>query len=349
MDRMPETEDLLRAALRERADVLDPADRLEDVLAAAGAPSGRRWWLSAGAAAAAVAAVVAGAWLVRGPLEDPARTVPAVTATTAPTTAPTPVPSPSGSPSGRGPSPSPSATAPAIESALPVYVVVPEVPGDPGSGYGLARRWVTLAAPDEDATRVRAAVDASLGAPVEGVDPSAWAGVDVSAVTVTTDGVSVEVSAAPRRTGTAADDLALAQVGWTAQAVLGRGNVPVTVTTGGSPLGVVTRPATDQWYTVLTNVWVTAPTPGERLPAGSPVIVSGQASVFEAALTWQLERDGTVVDRGSVTASAGAPAWGDYTIDLGTLPSGGYTIRVRSLSPRDGAVDAEDVVSFTVR
>lgn len=223
------------------------------------------------------------------------------------------------------------------------------MPGDPGSGYGLARRWVTLAAPDEDATRVRAAVDASLGAPVEGVDPSAWAGVDVGAVTVTTDGVSVEVSAAPRRTGTAADDLALAQVGWTAQAVLGRGNVPVTVTTGGSPLGVVSRPATDQWYTVLTNVWVTAPTPGERLPAGSPVTVRGQASVFEAALTWQLERDGTVVDSGYVTASAGAPARGDYAIDLGTLPSGGYTVRVRSLSPRDGAVDAEDVVSFTVR
>ena len=345
MDRMPETEDLLRAALRERADVLDPADRLEDVLAAAGAPSGRRWWLSAGAAAAAVAAVVAGAWLVRGPLEDPTPTVPAVTATTAPT----PVPSPTGGPTGREPSPSPSATAPATESALPVYVVVPEVPGDPGSGYGLARRWVTLAAPDEDATRVRAAVEASLGAPVEGVDPSAWAGVDVGAVTVTTDGVSVEVSAAPRRTGTPADDLALAQVGWTAQAVLGRGNLPVTVTTGGSPLGVVSRPATDQWYTVLTNVWVTAPTPGERLPAGSPVTVSGQASVFEAALTWRLERDGTVVDSGSVTASAGAPARGDYGIDLGTLPSGGYTVRVRSLSPRDGAVDAEDVVSFTVR
>ena len=77
--------------------------------------------------------------------------------------------------------------------------------------------------------------------------------------------------------------------------------------------------------------------------------VRGQASVFEAALTWQLERDGTVVDSGYVTASAGAPARGDYAIDLGTLPSGGYTVRVRSLSPRDGAVDAEDVVSFTVR
>ncbi len=345
MDRTPETEDLLRAALRERADVVDPADRLEDVLAAAGAPSGRRWWLSAGAAAAAVAAVVAGVWLVRGPLEDPAPTVPAVTATTTPT----PVPSPTGSPSVSEPSPSPSGTAPASESVLPVYVVVPEVPGDPGLGYGLARRWQPLTAADDDAARVRAAVDASLAAPVEGVDPSAWAGVEVGAVTVTTDGVSVEVSAAPRRTGTAADDLALAQVGWTAQAVLGRGNVPVTVTTGGSPLGVVTRPATDEWYTVLTNVWVTAPTPGERLPAGSPVTVRGQASVFEAALTWQLERDGTVVDSGYTTASAGAPARGEYAIDLGTLPSGAYTVRVRSLSPRDGAVDAEDVVSFTVR
>ena len=71
MDRMPETEDLLRAALRERADVLDPADRLEDVLAAAGAPSGRRWWLSTGAAVAAVAAVVAGVWLVRARSRTP--------------------------------------------------------------------------------------------------------------------------------------------------------------------------------------------------------------------------------------------------------------------------------------
>ena len=344
MDRMSETEDLLRAALRERADVVDPADRLEDVLAAAGTRTGPRWWLPVGAAAAAVAAVVAGAWLVRGPLQDPAPTVPAVTGTSLPT----PAPSPTGS-TEPSPSPTPSDTATAAESVLPVYVVVPEVPGDPGRGYGLARRWLPLTAPEDDAARVRAAVDASLAAPVEGVDPTAWAGVDVGAVTVTTEGVSVEVSAAPRRTGTAADDLALAQVGWTAQAVLGKGNLPVTVTTGGTPLGVVSRPATDEWYTVLTNVWVTTPTPEERLPAGSPVTVRGQASVFEAALSWQLERDGTVVGSGHVTASAGAPARGDYAIDLGTLPAGGYTVRVRSLSPRDGAVDAEDVVSFTVR
>ena len=60
----------------------------------------------------------------------------------------------------------------------------------------------------------------------------------------------------------------------------------------------------------------------------------------------------SVTNQYAYKTSYEAGIWGDvkkYAIDLGTLPSGGYTVRVRSLSPRDGAVDAEDVVSFTVR
>ncbi len=343
MDRTTETEDLLRAALQERAEVVDPADRLEDVLAATGPASRVRWWMPAGAAAAAVAAVVAGVWLVRGPLPDPSPTLPAVTATTAP------APTPSATQSLPSPSPTPSGSGAPARAVLPVYVVAAEVPGAPARGYGLARRWLTLDAGEDPAGRVRAAVDASFDAPVEGTDPAPWAGVDVRSVTIAADGLTVEVSGPPRSTGTAVDDLALPQVGWTAQAVLGEGNLPVTVTSAGATLGVVTRPASDTWYAVLTDVWITAPTPGASLPAASAVTVRGQASVFEAALVWQLERSGAVVGTGQATASAGAPARGDYAIDLGVLTAGEYTVRVRSLSPKDGSVDGEDVVTFSVR
>ncbi|MBD3783360.1 MAG: hypothetical protein IE926_10465, partial [Micrococcales bacterium] len=60
-------EERLRSALRHRASLVDPPDRLEDVLEAAGHRP-RRWVPLL--AAAAVAAVVGGAWLAHLPHSD---------------------------------------------------------------------------------------------------------------------------------------------------------------------------------------------------------------------------------------------------------------------------------------
>lgn len=335
-------EDRLRAGLTARADLLDPPDRLTEVLAAAGAAHRRRWVPLA--AAAAVAAVVTGTvWAAHdgGPDDRPRPTT--VANTPSPSTSPSPSPAPTTS----SPDPTASPTATPASVGLPVYVIAPEVVDDPGAGLGLRRTWRSATVTSDEAERVRAAVDLALDADVPGTAGSPWAGVDVSSVRVDAAAVTVTVSAAPRTTGGPADALALPQVGWTAQAVLGRGNVPVTVVSDGRTLGTHTRPPADRWFEELTDVWVTAPRDGAVLPAGRAVVVRGEASVFEAALSWELS--GSAVREGTVTASAGAPTRGTYAIDLGALAPGSYRIRVVALSPKDGSVAHEDTVAFEVR
>ena len=84
------------------------------------------------------------------------------------------------------------------------------------------------------------------------------------------------------------------------------------------------------------------------LGLGEPVLPPDIGS-FEAALQWALERDGAPVRAGQLTASAGAPARGTFTVPLGRLGAGTYTVRIWSVSPKDGAVDASDEVTFEVR
>lgn len=339
-------EERLRAALRGRADLVDPRDRLDEVLEAARTGRARRW--APLLAAAAVAAVVGGVWVVHpfGPERAATPARPGPSAASSPSAS-----SPSASsPSSPAPSPSttPTTTTPVAGTPLPVYVIGSEVAEVPDGRFGLRRTWMASTATAAD-QRVRAAVDAALDAPVPIVDTPPWEGVDVAAVRVSTNGVTVDLTGRPQPVAEAVDTLALDQVGWTAQAVLGRGNLPVTVRSGGQVLRVVTRPAADQWWSVLADVWVTSPTDGAVVPAAGPVVVRGEASVFEAALTWTLQRGGTTVRSGSLTASAGAPARGTYSVDLGRLDPGTYTVAVEAFSPKDGSVSASDVVTFTVR
>lgn len=339
-------EERLRAALRGRADLVDPPDRLDEVLEAARTRRARRW--APLLAAAAVAAVVGGVWVVH-PFGSERAATPAMPlpssvsapSSPAPSAPSSPAPSPSTTPTGTTPVAGPG-------TPLPVYVIGAEVAEAPDGRYGLRRTWLATAATAAD-QRVRAAVDAALDAPVPLVDTPPWEGVDVASVRVTTSAVTVDLTGRPQPVSEAVDTLALDQVGWTAQAVLGRGNLPVTVRAGGQVLRVVTRPARDQGWTVLADVWVTSPTTGSVVPAAGPVVVRGEASVFEAALSWTLERGDTTVRSGQITASVGAPARGTYTVALGRLPAGTYTVHVEALSPKDGSVSASDVVTFTVR
>jgi hypothetical protein len=75
----------------------------------------------------------------------------------------------------------------------------------------------------------------------------------------------------------------------------------------------------------------------------SPLTISGEASVFEAALIWQVtDHAGRVLASGFTTASAGAPARGTFTITatFADPPSDiiGFA-EVYTRSPRDGEID----------
>lgn len=88
-------------------------------------------------------------------------------------------------------------------------------------------------------------------------------------------------------------------------------------------------------------ITVAKPLPNARLV--SPVEISGTAMVFEATVLWRIvDSAGRVIAEGYTTASAGAPARGDYRVTATfTQPSADTyaTVEVYDRSPRDGNVD----------
>jgi hypothetical protein len=89
--------------------------------------------------------------------------------------------------------------------------------------------------------------------------------------------------------------------------------------------------------------------PGQRAPVPSPVEVSGVAQTFEAALAFRIHDTGTdaVVAQGHLTASVGAPDFGDFRVDV-PLPAGTYRVVCLELSVIDGAEVNMDSRTFTV-
>ena len=97
---------------------------------------------------------------------------------------------------------------------------------------------------------------------------------------------------------------------------------------------------------MLAPIWVDTPGPGGT--AKAPVTVKGQACVFEAALSWTLTGGGTQVATGHAQAASGCPARGAWSVDLGALKAGSYRFTVQAFSAENGAVNAQNIVDFTV-
>lgn len=98
------------------------------------------------------------------------------------------------------------------------------------------------------------------------------------------------------------------------------------------------------------SITLTAPTVNATLR--SPVVITGDASVFEAALQWRIsDTGGRVIAEGNTMASRGAPGRGTYTV---TVP---YTVttetvafvEVYSRSAKDGNIDEIVRVPVTLR
>lgn len=355
-----QTERALRESLSERARQVQPSPRLDAILREAAAPTpgaARGRWL-AGVAVAAAAAVVAGTvWASRPdndatlPGGEPSSS-PTATGALSPSASPT---SPSGTstPSASGsPSASPSSRRPATgEVALAIYRVGTN--GGETNRPGLVREFwsTTLATGTTESAKASAAVAESLSR------SDLWRGVTLNDAEVARGGITLALSG-PGENAPDAERarLAVASLVWTAQGAVGRGDLPVSLTTpsGGRLLGQL-DPAAE--YTragtppeALCDIWVDSPSPGASLRASEPVVVRGQAVVFEANVEWELRRGGETVRDGFTTASIGAPGRGTFTIDLGRLDPGSYTVRAFSSSAKDGTtVVAERLVGFSVR
>lgn len=96
----------------------------------------------------------------------------------------------------------------------------------------------------------------------------------------------------------------------------------------------------------LAAVQITSPANGAV--TGRKVTVRGEATVFEATVSWQILRNDMVVDDGSVTASKGAPERGTWSF-TSTLPAGNYTIKAFESSAKDGSEIHVDTKKITVK
>ena len=98
---------------------------------------------------------------------------------------------------------------------------------------------------------------------------------------------------------------------------------------------------------------ITVKTPTANARLASPFTLSGDASVFEAALQWRLtDTAGRVIVSGNTTASQGAPGRGTYTVNVtygGVAADTIAFVEVFSRSPKDGEIDEIVRLPVTLR
>ncbi len=110
----------------------------------------------------------------------------------------------------------------------------------------------------------------------------------------------------------------------------------------GSVQSLVTRRV--QVTTTPPNIVIATPACNADVQALTTLNVSGEASVFEAALVVELrDAQGTAIQKQSVKASAGAPERAPWqtSFDLSGVATGTYEIAAYNLSARNGAVENE--------
>lgn len=372
----------LRRDLRSEALRIEPHDRLDAILsvarAGAGSPAAPRRglprWFAPLAAAAAVGVAAGGVWIATHTASE--GTAPAGTGATTPApvaTTPPILPSTGGSTPG-APTTSPPATSggstprgPAnVTLALPAYFVGRT--GDDG-GFGLYREFIRATVPGGSAdAKALAALALAMdnrpsGAGTAYLKP--WGSTRVRSVTVSRSLITVTLSGpGPSGQDAEVERLAVQQLAWTAQAAVGKGAIPVAfrLADGSSSLfgrfpasDHYSRPPQSEYYRDLAPVWITSPVRDQVVRTDARIRVTGEASVFEAALGWGLTRAGGVggaepVISGTAMASVGAPQRGTWSVDLPPLTRPGtYTLSAWWSSPKDGSILDRTSVTFTVR
>jgi hypothetical protein len=120
-------------------------------------------------------------------------------------------------------------------------------------------------------------------------------------------------------------------------ATLARTSTPIP-TTAASPTAA---PSPTALTSAKGGITVARPLANARVT--SPLVISGDASVFEAALQWRVtDSAGRVVAQGITTASLGAPGRGTFSVTATFAPPAADlfgSVEVFDVSPKDGAVD----------
>lgn len=305
-------EELLRSALRDAVSGVRPGDRLAEIRRRTRPDpfqtGARRWPVMLGAAAATAAVFVGSA----------------VIATQSDRTAPTDVARPS----------------PSVRTvATPLYFLAQTT-----TGWRLFREFQSI--PDgDDEERVLAALErlTVAGGPDDADYRTFWPTGSFEDVEVDATELTVDLGsrALQRPAGASSADarLALQQVVYTAQAVLGE-DLPVAFRYDAAPadrvldVPVSEAVARDRHWNVTAPVNISDPTEGREVD--SDIVARGTASDWVTSVAWQLsEASGAIVDGGKVgldTDGPGTlefPGWQIDPLPVDDLAPGTYTLEVR--------------------
>jgi len=298
----------------------------------------RTWILGTIGAAAATAAVITGVVVISNNDSDPAAdsdrdpAAPSVTATDEPSSA-----EPSET--------SGTSTPPVTEETLPVYWV-----GETARGLGLYREWTRVTTADPLVGALTQALDE---APLDPDYRSGWPDV-AGLATASYDGTELitidltgDIHALPADMSGRQAQVALEQLIYTAQAVVGEGRKPVQFLLDGSHSDQVLGQPTSEplasgpLFDTLSLVNLDAPAEGDVI-AGDTLEVSGVANSFEANVVVKLQRyEGTFIAfQEGVTADGWTaeklfPFNGSF--DISDLEPGQYVLSASTDDPSGGA------------
>jgi hypothetical protein len=309
MNTQRDLEHMLRSAMRDETERIEPADHLQDILRRvrphhARLSRRRRWAIGIAAAGVSAASVTTIVWVADQTAQH---------------------------------SPHPPVSTPVT---VPVYYVQ-------ANGAGIYRLRLFPEQHEVSSTGNIGfdAVSALLTTPPTDPDYSSlWASGSVESVTQQSGVITVDLSAAATTTGIN-DDVALQQIIYTVQDALDSRDPVRILISGGPPAGASEPLQADPPSQIEGAIIVDTPSQGATVR--SPVTVKGHASVFEGTVSWQILHRGQVV-RESYTTTASGQAFSPYRFEV-VLDPGNYTLRVYEVSAESGSPMFVETRQFTVR
>ncbi|MFP5415961.1 MAG: Gmad2 immunoglobulin-like domain-containing protein [Actinomycetes bacterium] len=248
-----------------------------------------------------------------------------------------------GSPATGAPSASPTAS----EQTQPQVVYFPR---DASNGVRLGREMRLV--PQDDP--LRGVLEVMIEGPIDVDYISGWPeGTRVLSASTQGSVTTVDLSAEARTTtlGSEAASAQADQLLWTVTELVGE--------TTAVDLRIEGQPAGELWGVLSwdgprlrgdpfsARVLVSIDTPLDGSLVSSPVVVTGDAAVFEANLPWRvLDEGGSVVQQGFTTTEEGQ-RFAAYRFEV-ELDPGRYTIEIREDDPSDGEGRRPDVDTRTV-
>ncbi|GAA1578612.1 MULTISPECIES: Gmad2 immunoglobulin-like domain-containing protein [Kribbella] len=350
-------DELMRRALREEADRIEPADALLEIRSRAHAqrPSTRHpWFLTAGVAAIGTAAAI-GAFTVFTGTDTTAHDGDAVAGQRTSTTSALPE---SQAPTVRTASPVPSQAtrtrgvpeASVHDMLVPVYWLGTQVGAQKKASARLYRTWSKVSGrPAEQAVRIMTTKNPD--------DPdyySVWRGAAVNRVTRDNDEVTVDFKQLPK--ATLDEDVARVaaqQLVYTVQGALKDDQTPIRVTQNGAAVQQLFGQidASEPLDRALASdvqalVWIDSPKQDQALTP--KVTVQGVAAAFEATVNYQATNLKTREVRKSHTSTKQGQTFSPYSFQL-TLSPGPWQISVYLVSAADGTVTDTDSKAILVK